>query len=210
VMVECFGQHQTRQLDCSKSESFSCGGPCDRLLQCTNHKCELECHIVTDPIGIGKAGKDCEECRRPCEKPRPSGCRHSCSLLCHPGDCPPCKERLRMACHCKSSSLFIECSVWTSATEGKRKEILSCHGHCPKQLSCGHRCFASCHPGACPSQQLCEKKTSIRCPCRRRKKVNDPLLIKLGMDSCILIRMFHAKVYKLEMLFFTVMISARL
>jgi NF-X1-type zinc finger protein NFXL1 len=134
VMVECFGQHQTRQLDCSKSESFSCGGPCDRLLQCTNHKCELECHIVTDPIGIGKAGKDCEECRRPCEKPRPSGCRHSCSLLCHPGDCPPCKERLRMACHCKSSSLFIECSVWTSATEGKRKEILSCHGHCPKQV----------------------------------------------------------------------------
>ncbi|XP_062513703.1 NF-X1-type zinc finger protein NFXL1-like [Corticium candelabrum] len=170
VLVVCFGQHQTRSIACIMSKPFSCGCPCDRLLSCSNHKCELECHTVTGVVGRNQAGKECEDCKRFCEKSRPTGCRHNCPLLCHPGDCPLCKERLRLPCHCKSSNLFIECSEWTSAGEEKRKEMLSCLGQCPKQLSCGHRCPIKCHFGSCPSEQQCERKTTIRCTCRRRKK----------------------------------------
>lgn len=40
------------------------------------------------------------------------------------------------------------------------------------QLTCGHRCPLTCHPGPCPPHSTCKKKISLKCPCKRIKKVS--------------------------------------
>lgn len=37
-------------------------------------------------------------------------------------------------------------------------------------MPCGHPCGAVCHSGECPNIGKCEKKVSVRCKCRRKKK----------------------------------------
>ena len=50
--------------------------------------------------------------------------------------------------------------------------ILSCiYMYLVYQLPCGHRCPRQCHPGSCPSPEKCRRKVTLRCSCRRIKKV---------------------------------------
>ena len=37
-------------------------------------------------------------------------------------------------------------------------------------MSCGHRCYLTCHSGNCGDTVMCKKKVKILCPCKRRKK----------------------------------------
>lgn len=60
-------------------------------------------------IGTYQAGPECLHCEEGCSKSRPSGCPHPCVLPCHPGECPPCVQMLRIKCHCKITSLYVEC-----------------------------------------------------------------------------------------------------
>lgn len=56
-----------------------------------------------------QAGPECFHCEEGCSKSRPAGCPHPCVLPCHPGKCPPCVQMLRIKCHCKITSLYVEC-----------------------------------------------------------------------------------------------------
>ncbi|XP_065844834.1 NF-X1-type zinc finger protein NFXL1-like [Oscarella lobularis] len=174
LTLRCFGGHQTQSFPCSKARPFSCGWPCDRPLACTNHKCELPCHPEENP---------CEVCERPCSRPRPAGCRHECWSACHPGVCEPCKAIIKFQCHCQVTTLRVKCYEWTSASESKRMEMKCCGNQCPLSLDCGHRCWMTCHEGPCPDARECEKKTAVRCSCRRIKKDFPCREVKTGRVS---------------------------
>ncbi|KAM9142393.1 NF-X1-type zinc finger protein NFXL1 isoform 1-T1 [Pangshura tecta] len=171
IPTECLGQHEVSPLPCHSAGPYSCKRFCGRLLDCQNHTCMKECHKCTKVNGNAdreKASPECSQCEEACTKPRPPGCPHSCVLPCHPGQCPPCVQMLKIKCHCKLTNLYIECIKITCA-DLKEKDLLgSCKNQCPKELSCGHRCKEICHSGDCP--QNCNQKVKLRCPCKRMKK----------------------------------------
>ena len=71
------------------------------------------------------------------------------------------------------TSTFIHFSELTSSDKQTCNDLTSCKNQCPKNLAaCGHRCPSLCHAGPCPSPKTCSKKTAVRCPCRRKKKVS--------------------------------------
>ncbi|GFR28744.1 NF-X1-type zinc finger protein NFXL1 [Trichonephila clavata] len=167
--VRCFGGHEILDIPCCNARPVSCGRMCGRSLSCGNHTCSLECHSVDDMDNLTKASNNCETCNEACQKPRKSGCTHQCSSPCHPGECKPCKQYIRLKCHCQMNFLYIACIEWTSADEDKKVELLCCSNRCPKEISCGHRCILLCHSGPCSNQSKCKKKVVLRCPCKRRK-----------------------------------------
>ncbi|XP_028600956.2 NF-X1-type zinc finger protein NFXL1 isoform X4 [Podarcis muralis] len=171
IPTQCLGKHEVSPLACHAVGPYSCKRLCGRLLDCQNHTCTKECHKVTDTDSnndVHKAGQECSQCEEECSKPRPPGCPHSCPLPCHPGDCPPCAQMIRMKCHCKLTSLYIECIKITCADLKEKDELISCKNQCPKELPCGHRCKEICHSSDCP--QNCNQKVKVRCPCKRLKK----------------------------------------
>lgn len=91
--------------------------------------------FLLDVLVILQAGDNCEQCESGCTKPRPEGCTHSCLKPCHPGDCPPCSQMLRVQCHCSLNQLYIQCSDWTSSNEDKKQMLQSCGNQCPKNVS---------------------------------------------------------------------------
>ncbi|KAL2079385.1 hypothetical protein ACEWY4_025129 [Coilia grayii] len=170
IPTACLGKHEVSPVACHRKGPFSCGRPCGRALACGNHSCALLCHRVT-PAKSGdktQAGKECVPCEEGCVKPRPEGCPHVCPRPCHSGECPPCRQMTRLRCHCKISSLYIECVKLTLADEEGKKQLGSCKNQCPKQLGCGHRCKELCHPGDCADS--CSQRVKVKCPCKRIKK----------------------------------------
>uniref|UniRef100_A0A8C5V168 Nuclear transcription factor, X-box binding like 1 n=1 Tax=Microcebus murinus TaxID=30608 RepID=A0A8C5V168_MICMU len=158
-------------LPCHAVGPYSCKRVCGRTLDCQNHTCMKECHKVTEVDGCtakNKAGPECLPCEEGCSKSRPLGCPHPCVLPCHPGDCPPCVQMLRIKCHCKITSLYVECRKITTADINEKNLLSCCKNQCPKELPCGHRCKEMCHPGECPFN--CNQKVKLRCPCKRIKK----------------------------------------
>lgn len=161
IPTPCFGEHEVSPVPCHRRRRFSCGRRCGRALDCTNHTCSKECHLVAP-------GNKCEQCESGCSKPRPAGCPHPCPRPCHSGDCPACVQSVRQRCHCKISLLYLQCTEFTSADDETKRNLCSCKNQCPKQLSCGHRCRLLCHSGDC--EQLCQHRVKLRCPCKRLKK----------------------------------------
>ncbi|XP_052077440.1 NF-X1-type zinc finger protein NFXL1-like isoform X1 [Mytilus californianus] len=171
IPIQCLGLHETGNFACSDVRPYSCGRPCDRLLACGNHTCQLLCHQVTGAKENGKAGDNCSPCDEGCDKPRPEGCTHKCPLLkCHPGDCSPCTQMIRMRCHCQIMVQHLDCNKLTNSDEHTKNTLRSCGGQCPKKLSCGHVCSSNCHAGPCPMEKKCIKKTTRKCACKRIKK----------------------------------------
>ncbi|XP_008191258.2 NF-X1-type zinc finger protein NFXL1 [Tribolium castaneum] len=168
VSVTCLGEHETCDWPCYKAVPSSCHRPCGRQLTCENHTCTLPCHVVDNSPNKISAGQNCEICENPCSKPRPEGCQHDCPKPCHPGPCPPCKQMLRIRCHCGLNQPYVSCNDWLSPE--KREEIQSCGNQCPKNFDCGHRCRANCHSGPCPNPELCRRKVKLTCKCKRLKK----------------------------------------
>ncbi|EDV19924.1 uncharacterized protein TRIADDRAFT_32641 [Trichoplax adhaerens] len=169
---KCLGEHEIQSFPCHQLRPYSCGRLCGRSLQCTNHTCSLECHIVTNAQDEYSSGSECLQCEEACLKPRPDGCDHECPLPCHPGECPTCTLLVKRWCFCRLVLLHIECNELTTADDEKKLILLSCKGQCPKTLTCGHRCADDCHPGECPSWTTCNRKRTIRCACKRLKKVS--------------------------------------
>lgn len=58
----------------------SCGGPCSRNLNQFNPKLDNEEYF---------------------------DCKHRCTLMCHPGKCPPCASKVERSCACKKTKVFI-------------------------------------------------------------------------------------------------------
>ena len=111
-------------------------------------------------------------CGGQCARARPTGCKHSCALSCHPGPCPACPVVLQEECHCGKKILAVRCSAINSLkiAEGLgREELLSCREACGKMLGCGlHRCEKECHSGDCAP---CEEVRTKRCYCGRDEVV---------------------------------------
>ncbi|CAL1287464.1 unnamed protein product [Larinioides sclopetarius] len=170
IPVTCLGGHEVQNLPCSSAQSTSCGRKCGRLLSCGNHTCSLECHSVNNINDLTRASDKCETCEESCQKPQKQGCIHPCPLPCHPGKCKPCKQHIKLKCHCQINIMYILCDEWTSADENKKAELMCCSNRCPKEMGCGHRCILLCHSGSCSDQKLCKKKVVLRCPCKRKKK----------------------------------------
>ncbi|RXG62012.1 NF-X1-type zinc finger protein NFXL1 [Armadillidium vulgare] len=93
-------------------------------------------------------------CGERCGKDLKPSCGHSCTLLCHPGPCPPCPVMVSNSCYCrKSKPKMRRCSA-------KR---WSCGSKCANYLACNiHRCGEICHEGSCPP---CELKSKQKCEC---------------------------------------------
>jgi len=172
VGVECAGKHEIVTFPCHLAkENYSCGRLCGRTLKCTNHKCELKCHVVENAVDEIKSGSNCMECESHCLKKRPPGCAHECMLPCHPGPCPPCKKKLRKRCHCDKQQLKFICHDWTSASDDVKRQMLSCQQPCNVIMEkCGHKCPLLCHNGPCLTSEKCEKKVWLKCKCKRIKK----------------------------------------
>nr|CAH7743895.1 unnamed protein product [Callosobruchus chinensis] len=168
VPVTCLGQHETVDWPCHLAKPSSCQRPCGRILSCTNHTCTLPCHSVVGATDTTKAGENCEQCDNPCLKDRPEGCQHECPDPCHPGVCKPCKQMVRIKCHCGLNQLYVTCADWMDPA--KRDQLQCCGNQCPKNYECGHRCKADCHPGSCPNAEQCKKKVKMTCKCKRIKK----------------------------------------
>ncbi|XP_016340341.1 NF-X1-type zinc finger protein NFXL1-like [Sinocyclocheilus anshuiensis] len=180
----CLGD-KVSPVPCHTRGPFSCGRSCGRTLACGNHSCSLECHHVTAVPNSDKtkASQECEQCEEVCSKPRPVGCTHPCALPCHHGNCPPCRLMVRQRCHCKISSLYIECVKFTSADEQGKHLLSSCQNQCPKQLGCGHRCKLLCHPDEC--DQSCSQRVKLKCPCKRIKKEFPCSRVRSEMDLVV-------------------------
>jgi len=166
----CFGEHGTRSIPCSELKPYSCGEPCGRVLECTNHVCLRECHIVKGSPPEGMAGKNCRSCEEHCLKPRPPGCIHDCSLPCHSGECQPCNVHLKIDCHCRSIQMFLKCCDYNSADHATKDTMLCCKSRCPITLSCGHLCSKMCHRDICTKVEECAETKKVRCACGRRRK----------------------------------------
>ena len=92
-------------------------------------------------------------CGEACGKNLPGKCGHRCTLLCHPGPCPPCPQIITTRCHCGRKSEPRRCGF----------HLFSCVSRCGKKLGCGkHSCAATCHPGECPP---CPAQGEYRCRC---------------------------------------------
>ncbi|KAG7160847.1 NF-X1-type zinc finger protein NFXL1-like [Homarus americanus] len=169
VPTTCFGQHENPNWPCGDLRPYSCGRKCGRSLDCTNHTCDLECHMVESAPDDKRAGSNCAPCEKICSKPRLGGCNHECGKPCHPGECKECEKHLKIKCHCGLSQLYVKCHLWNSATDGKEK-MRSCKNQCNKLISCNHRCTKDCHTGPCSLPENCHKRVAVRCPCKRQRK----------------------------------------
>mmetsp|Transcript_32563 Transcript_32563/g.52758 ORF Transcript_32563/g.52758 Transcript_32563/m.52758 type:complete len:944 (-) Transcript_32563:401-3232(-) len=178
---QCLGLHETRVQVCS-ALPFDCGRPCDAPLLCTNHRCPLSCHRREGaPPSTYAAGDSfpfrlpppvpCQQCGFRCDKPRIPFCKHPCTLPCHPGDCPPCTKPIKLKCHCATSMVSVPCYLTHETDPVKIEPLRSCNNFCHRKLpSCSHLCSQVCHSGPCPEKELCKKKVTVRCSCRRLKK----------------------------------------
>ncbi|GAB6023932.1 NF-X1-type zinc finger protein nfxl1 [Chamberlinius hualienensis] len=181
ISVMCLGQHEAQDRPCSISKtSFSCIRDCGRKLPCGNHKCQLNCHLVSNPADSKVAGDNCEKCELPCSLKRPPGCPHSCVRLCHPKPCPPCRLMIQQRCHCQTSLLYVDCYKWTAANSSEKIDLVSCGDRCSKLMDCGHRCFSRCHVGPCTDSDGCKKKVVVRCKCKRLKQEFPCNLLRKG------------------------------
>ncbi|OQR76638.1 NF-X1-type zinc finger protein-like [Tropilaelaps mercedesae] len=85
-------------------------------------------------------------------------CGHYCTLLCHPGPCPPCPKNIQVPCFCTKSKTTRRCS----------QKGWSCSTPCGKGLQCGlHECLQDCHAGPCLP---CSKESVRKCNCQKDTK----------------------------------------
>ncbi|XP_059163306.1 transcriptional repressor NF-X1-like [Physella acuta] len=112
------------------------------------------CGSKKDPKYI--RGEIPHSCGETCRRSRKGNCKHPCTILCHPGPCPPCSSMVRAACDCGKINKSVRCS--TSIT-------FKCDEVCDKPLNCSdHKCVIVCHAGPCPP---CDVSKTQECFCKR-------------------------------------------
>ncbi|XP_037293666.1 protein shuttle craft isoform X2 [Manduca sexta] len=91
-------------------------------------------------------------CGKACKRPR--SCPHPCTLLCHPGPCPPCQATVNKQCGCGAETRSILCS-------SKLPQV--CGRVCQRTLECNvHKCAKECHEGPCDT---CDEMVTQVCYC---------------------------------------------
>ena len=125
-----------------------------------------------------------------------SNCVHPCTLLCHPGPCPPCVAMLTKLCDCGKESKSLRCDkasvikcdqVSSSSAASQQGRNIHALGTslilkvCGKLLRCKkHKCGKTCHAGACDD---CEEIVEVECFCGKDKSVQ-PCAEVISQYSC--------------------------
>jgi len=188
IDASCFcGRHQSRRR-CLHAR-WSCGEVCHAVLACGEHRCESACHeqgrcppcdkLTRRKCRCGKSSEmvPCQEekeirCEAVCGKRLACG-RHSCAIICCPGDCGPCPLTLPRPCPCgQEIRPGKECNA-SMSTDGLSSSAASpvaessCGRTCNKFLPCGvHHCQRLCGQ-PCGS---CLEQVSTPCRCGQRTK----------------------------------------
>ncbi|XP_075242842.1 protein shuttle craft-like isoform X2 [Convolutriloba macropyga] len=86
-----------------------------------------------------------------------ANCVHPCTLLCHPGPCPPCEAMVTRDCDCGKQTITVRCD----------KAVIKCDQVCGRELSCKkHKCEKTCHRGSCGD---CTETVEVNCFCGKNK-----------------------------------------
>lgn len=167
--------------------NFSCGRPCNKLLSCGKHKCELSCHDGACPpcsktafhkcqCGRISALRACAESDYRCEIPcgQQLSCqKHWCERGCHGGPCGDCLLTGKRSCPCgKVEHQGIPCDVAVPTCGSTCEKVLPCKIHC---------CSERCHYGSCNG--TCRIVLTKFCRCGGlRKEVNDSMQIYMEFN----------------------------
>lgn len=185
---DCYCGRETKTVACTaenlEAMKFSCPSPCEKELDCKNHKCLRLCHpeecrpcdlkpdrIKSCPCGkrpvLASERKTCLDeiplCEAVCNKILSCGAPsspHRCISKCHLGACPPCQKSTAVKCRCGQMDQMVKCKQLTTRADDAR-----CKKKCTKKRSCGkHKCNMECcieidHicPLPCPSTLSCGK-----------------------------------------------------
>ncbi|KXS20046.1 hypothetical protein M427DRAFT_108245 [Gonapodya prolifera JEL478] len=195
--------------DDDTQNGFSCGEPCPFKYSCNVHGCDRTCHgdvhdpaetcpldpskVTNCPCGRAKVvillkGKNRERCVDPIPTcPLQCGktlkCGHKCLVKCHAGSCPPCANKVKVKCRCKSMEQEMLCGNLELRADGKSYSIEhpKCFKVCKALRSCGkHQCGIKCCPlntgqavtddpeGNHVCKLLCGKSLPCGHPCEER------------------------------------------
>ncbi|CAG8623780.1 1590_t:CDS:2 [Funneliformis caledonium] len=104
---------------------------------------------------------------------RKRDCPHDCTLLCHPGPCPPCSAMApAQYCYCGRKTFKLRC-IDTDYGNGK-----SCGEACGQLLGCGkHSCEKECHDGTCPKCNIIEIQKCYCGQTEREARCSDGIAI---------------------------------
>ncbi|XP_058799057.1 protein shuttle craft-like [Phymastichus coffea] len=100
-------------------------------------------------------------------------CIHKCTLLCHPGCCPPCDAMVTKSCGCGRMQQTQKCSTDT---------LIVCKDICGRVLNCNvHKCEKPCHHGSC---EPCNQIVKQECFCGKHTREQTCILDLPPMYSC--------------------------
>ncbi|XP_047529301.1 protein shuttle craft isoform X1 [Vanessa atalanta] len=130
----------------------------------TEYRCM--CGAVRNPE-YQRGSSGAHTCGKACKRPRT--CPHPCTLLCHPGPCPPCQATIKKECGCGTETRSVLCS-------SKLPQV--CGRQCSRKLECGvHSCTKDCHEGPCDA---CEEIVTQVCHCPAAKSRSVPCTAESG------------------------------
>ncbi|XP_062850075.1 transcriptional repressor NF-X1 isoform X2 [Trichomycterus rosablanca] len=173
----------------------SCGEICGkkRTGEDCNHRCNILCHpgpcpqcpaFVTKSCICGRTSKQvrCSQtgalrCEQVCGA-QLNCAEHSCSEICHQGQCQPCQVRVQQVCYCGVVHREVACGTDRENFDGSGH--FSCHKPCGKMLECqSHRCQQMCHTGDCQPCPLSPSRVRS-CPCGQTSLAK---LLELGYSE---------------------------
>ncbi|CAB3253769.1 unnamed protein product [Arctia plantaginis] len=115
----------------------------------TEYRCM--CGAVRSPE-YQRGAASAHTCGKACRRTRT--CPHPCTLLCHPGPCPPCQATVTKQCGCGAETRSVLCS-------SKLPQV--CGRICKRTLECNvHTCGKDCHEGPC---DVCKETVVQVCYC---------------------------------------------
>jgi len=134
------------------------------------------CGKETDPEVLCQPnGHQPHSCGQQCGRLREgTSCPHPCTMICHPGPCPPCPAMgPPRTCFCGKKKYRLRC--------GEDDGGISCGEVCGKVLNCGiHHCEEVCHSGPC---EACKHTVHQNCYCGKQRDVER--LCGTGEDDTI-------------------------
>lgn len=167
-----------------KKNPRTCNSICRKLLSCKIHTCLERCHAGDCPpcsrkeiqkcfCGSCSEEKDCGtgiwndkdlerhySCHNICGKLLECG-SHSCSKVCHPGDCGPCTRTPVSPTRCACGKSLVDIPKRQSCQD----PLPVCSQICDRVLDCMvHSCEDTCHDSPC---KPCNKFIDLPCRCGR-------------------------------------------